>query len=73
MYKAKISEEEVALKELKLQQRSVKESTEQNTKQMALFNGLRRLLEIKLKSVAKEGKAGGPEPGSEEYNRLVLS
>ena len=72
--KAKIIELEGLLKEAKGQQKSVRETTELNSKQVIAFASLKKLLEIKLKTVSGGGiKAeGSPEKGSEEYNRLVL-
>ncbi len=72
MYKGKVNEQEVALKDLKRQQRSVRESGEQNTKQVVMFSNLKRLLEAKMKILSRSG-AHPAEVGSEEYNRLVLS
>ena len=73
MYKAKIAELDSMIKELKGQQKQVKESAEQNSKQVIMFTNLKRLLELKLKSIAKGPVDAPAEPGSEEYNRLVLS
>ncbi len=74
MMKAKVMEQETAMKELKTQQRSVRESTEQNSKQSIMFGNLKRLLEAKMKSLGGAGAGAAPvaATGSEEYNRLVL-
>lgn len=77
LYKAKLQELDRMLKELKTQQRVVKESGEQNSKQVVMFNSLKKLLEVKMKSIAGGRKAEGASKeggaGIEEENRLVLS
>lgn len=77
MYKAKLSAQDAAISELKVQQKSVKDLAEQNSKQVVMFTNLKKLLEVKLKTLTGAGGVmGGPaegEVGREEYNRLVLS
>ena len=68
--KARISELEGTLKEAKGQQRAARETAESNSKQTIGFANMKRLLEIKLKSL--KGGEQSAEKGSEEYNRLVL-
>lgn len=68
--KARVSELEKTLKDAKVQQRSVRENADQNSKQIIGFANMKRLLEIKLRTV--NGAEDNREKGVEEPNRLVL-
>eukprot|EP01022_Parablepharisma_sp_SALTPOND_P016760 TRINITY_DN2530_c0_g2_i1.p1 TRINITY_DN2530_c0_g2~~TRINITY_DN2530_c0_g2_i1.p1 ORF type:complete len:595 (-),score=144.20 TRINITY_DN2530_c0_g2_i1:119-1903(-) len=70
--KAKVAELEAVLKEAKGQQRSVREMAELNSKQVAMFGTLKKLLEVKLRTMNVAAGEGLQEKGAEEYNRLVL-
>lgn len=72
--KQKIGELENLMKDAKVQQKQVRDSAELNSKQLAAFANLKKLLEIKLKTLSGAGmpNEGAGEKGAEEYNRLVL-
>ena len=76
-YKAILAQQEQLLKDTKNQQKAVRESAEVNTKQVQMFLNLKKLLEVKLRTLSPGGqREGGPKDGgaaTEEYNRLVLS
>jgi len=68
--KARIAELDKILKDAKTQQKSVRETADQNSKQIIGFANMKKLLEIKLKSL--NGAGDTREKGVEEPNRLVL-
>ncbi len=65
------------LKELKQQQRYVKENTEINSKQVKLFENLRKLLDVKMQvgrnfSGMEREDMNNQEDENTGYNRLVI-
>lgn len=68
--KARTAELERTLKDAKTQQRAVRETADQNSKQILGFANMKKLLEVKFRSLS--GTNGAHERGVEEPNRLVL-
>lgn len=58
---------------MKAEEKYYKESASLKSKQVGYFLNLKRLLEIKIKSLAMSQQKGGDVGrGTEEYNRLVI-
>ena len=68
MYKAKISTQELEIKQIKMQRDVIKENHEPSLRQMNMFNNLKKLMSVKIQLAqnAKQPNQVG------ENNRLVL-